>query len=164
MATAYIGLGANVGEREATIRAAVDRLRAHPHITVVAESPLIETEPVGGPAGQPPFLNGAAALETDLDPDALLEVLKGIERGLGRRPRGRWGPREIDLDLLLYGDRVVETERLTVPHERLAERRFVLEPLAAIAPDARDPVTGRTVRAMLERLREGERGGPAVGR
>ena len=149
MATVYIGLGSNLGDREATIRAAVDRLRAHPQIKVTAESSLIETAPVGGPAGQPTFLNGAAALETDLEPDALLDVLKGIERDLGRRPRTRWGPREIDLDLLLFEDRVIETARLTVPHPLMAQRRFVLAPLSEIAPDARDPVTGRTVREML---------------
>ena len=149
MATVYIGLGSNLGDREATIRAAVDRLRAHPQIKVTAESTLIETAPVGGPAGQPTFLNGAAALETDLRPHALLRVLKGIERDLGRRPRTRWGPREIDLDVLLYGDRVIETARLTVPHPLMAQRRFVLAPLSEIAPDARDPVTGRTVREML---------------
>jgi len=152
MATAYIGLGSNLGDREAAIRVALDRLRAHPHIEVTATSRLIETEPVGGPPGQPAFLNGAAAVETDLDPHALLDALKQIEHALGRRPRERWGPREIDLDLLLHGDRVVETERLTVPHPRLSERRFVLGPLAEIAPDARDPVTGRTVREMLEGL------------
>jgi len=152
MATAYIGLGSNLGDREATIRAALDRLRAHPHIEVTAESRLIETEPVGGPPGQPAFLNGAAAVETDLAPHALLDALKQIEHALGRRPRERWGPREIDLDLLLYGDRVVETERLTVPHPRLSERRFVLGPLAEIAPDARDPVTGRTAGEMLAAL------------
>ncbi|MEA3366600.1 MAG: 2-amino-4-hydroxy-6-hydroxymethyldihydropteridine diphosphokinase, partial [Planctomycetota bacterium] len=88
--------------------------------------------------------------ETDLRPHALLQVLKGIERDLGRRPRVRWGPREIDLDVLLYGDRVIETARLTVPHPRLAQRRFVLAPLSEIAPHARDPVTGKTVRALLE--------------
>jgi len=152
MATAYIGLGANLGEREATIRAALDRLRAHPHIRVTAESSLIETAPVGGPPNQPAFLNGAAALETDLAPEALLAVLKETERALGRRPRGRWGAREIDLDLLLYGDRIVRTPRLTVPHPRLSERRFVLAPLAQVAPDALHPVTGRTVRQMLTGL------------
>jgi 2-amino-4-hydroxy-6-hydroxymethyldihydropteridine diphosphokinase len=154
MPTAYIGLGANLGDREATIRRALGRLRAHPHIEVTAVSPLIETDPVGGPPGQPPFLNGAAALETDLAPHALLDVLKATEEGLGRRPRGRWGPREIDLDLLLYADRVVETDGLTVPHPRLSERRFVLAPLAEIAPDARDPLTERTVREMLAALGE----------
>ena len=156
MPTAHIGLGSNLGDREAALRAALGRLQSHPHIEVTAASGFIETAPVGGPPDQPPFLNGAAALETDLTPHALLGILKGIERDLGRVPRARWGPREVDLDLLLFGDRTVDTDRLTVPHPRLAERRFVLVPLAEIAPDARDPVTGRTVREMLAGLDDRE--------
>jgi len=148
----YIGLGANLGDREATLRAALDTLRAHPRVDVTAVSTLIETDPVGGPAGQPAFLNGAAILETDLDPEALLDLLKALERDLGRQPRTRWGPRELDLDILLWQDRIVETARLTVPHPRLAERRFVLAPLAEIAPAARDPMTGRTVKELLDGL------------
>jgi len=154
MSTVYIGLGSNIGDREATIRAAVERLRAHPAIRVRRVSTLIETDPVGGPAGQPAFLNGAAEIETDLEPPDLLDVLKEIEHNLGRRPGPRWGPREIDLDLLLWGDRIVKTDRLAVPHAHLRERRFVLAPLSEIAPAARDPVTGRTVRDLLAALGE----------
>jgi len=153
MATAYIGLGANLGDREATIRAALERLGSHPQVEVTAISRLIETEPVGGPPEQPPFLNGAAALRTDLEPADLLTLMKEVERELGRDPTGpRWGPRPIDLDLLLYDQRVVRLPGLVVPHPRLRERRFVLEPLAEIAPNARDPETGKTVRELLEAL------------
>ncbi len=153
MATAYIGLGANLGDREATIRAALERLGSHPQVEVTAVSRLIETEPVGGPPEQPPFLNGAAALRTDLEPADLLALMKEVERALGRDPTGpRWGPRPIDLDLLLYDQRVVRLPGLVVPHPRLRERRFVLEPLAEIAPSARDPETGKTVRELLEAL------------
>ncbi|MCX5648873.1 MAG: 2-amino-4-hydroxy-6-hydroxymethyldihydropteridine diphosphokinase, partial [Planctomycetota bacterium] len=94
----------------------------------------------------------AAEIETDLAPETLLEELKRVERALGRRPGPRWGPREIDLDILLCGDTMFETGTLVIPHPRMRERRFVLEPLAEIAPDARDPVTGRTVRELFALL------------
>ena len=152
MPTVYLGLGANLGKRRETIDAALARLADHPAICVCAVSALIETAPVGGPAGQPNYLNGAAALETNLDPAALLAELKRIERDLGRRDGPRWGPRPIDLDILLYGDLVLASPDLTIPHPRLRERRFVLAPLAQIAPDAIDPVTGLAVRALLARL------------
>lgn len=155
MATVYIGLGANLGERRETIDAALARLDEHPAIRVGAVSALIDTEPVGGPAGQPNYLNGAAAIETDLEPAALLAELKRIEHDLGRREGPRWGPREIDLDILLCGDLVLDACDLTIPHPRLRERRFVLAPLAEIAPDATDPVTGLTVRELVARLDEG---------
>jgi len=152
MARAYVGIGSNVGDRAATIDRAVRALRQTAGITVAAVSPLVETDPAGGPAGQGAFLNGAAALDTSLEPEALLDVLLAVERDLGRERTERWGPRTIDLDLLLYDERIVAHGRLRVPHPRLRERRFVLEPLAAIAPEAVDPITGRSVRRLLEDL------------
>jgi len=154
MATVYLGLGSNLGDRRASLDAAVESLRANPAVRVLAVSGFIETAPVGGPPGQGPYLNGAAAIETDLAPVALLAELRRIERALGRREGPRWGPRPVDLDILLYDSLVLATPDLTLPHPRLRERRFVLEPLAAIAPDARDPVTGLTVRELVARLDE----------
>ena len=154
MPTVYLGLGANLGKRRETLEAALAQLAAHPAIRVRTVSTLLETEPVGGPAGQPDYLNGAAEIETDLAPAALLAELKRIERDLGRRQGPRWGPREIDLDILLYGRLVLDGPDLTIPHARLRERRFVLEPLSEIAPDAIDPVTGLTVRELAARLDE----------
>jgi 2-amino-4-hydroxy-6-hydroxymethyldihydropteridine diphosphokinase len=128
MTRAYIGLGANLGDREATIRAAIAELPG-----VVGVSTLRETDPVGV-TDQPRFLNGVAVIETELRPHELLGLLLAVERRLGRERRERWGPRTIDLDLLLYGDEVIDEDGLTVPHPHLQERRFVLEPLAEIAP------------------------------
>jgi 2-amino-4-hydroxy-6-hydroxymethyldihydropteridine diphosphokinase len=146
---AYVGLGANLGDREATIRRALELLAADPGIEVVAVSTLRETEPVGY-TDQPPFLNGAAALETDLSPRALLHRLLAVEQELGRvRGLGpRFGPRTIDLDLLLYGAEVVDEPGLTVPHPRLAERSFALEPLYELDPGLSLP-DGRRVRDLL---------------
>jgi len=152
MTTAYLGLGSNLGDRRRNLEAALEALRAHPQIAVSAVSSFLETEPVGGPPGQGKFLNAAAKIETDLSPAALLEGLKRIERAIGRTPGPRWGPREIDLDILLYGEEILETGTLVIPHPRLRERRFVLAPLAEIAPEARDPVTGLSVRALLEKM------------
>jgi 2-amino-4-hydroxy-6-hydroxymethyldihydropteridine diphosphokinase len=148
----YLGLGSNLGDRRRNLEAALDALRAHPQIAVTAVSSFLETDPVGGPPGQGKFLNAAAKIETDLSPEALLKELKRVERALGRKPGPRWGPREIDLDILLCGDTILETGTLVIPHPRMRERRFVLEPLAEIAPAARDPVTGRTVRELLALL------------
>lgn len=151
---AYIGLGANLGRPDRTIRAALVALDAHPAIEVRAVSPLITTEPVGGPPGQPRYRNGAAELATRLSPEALLDVLLAVERKLGRERRRepRFGPRVIDLDLLLHGMERREGPRLVLPHPRLLERRFVLEPLAAIAPDLSIPGVGATVAECLARL------------
>jgi 2-amino-4-hydroxy-6-hydroxymethyldihydropteridine diphosphokinase len=136
MTRAYVGVGANLGDREATIRAALDALPG-----VVGVSTLRETDPVGV-VDQPPFLNGAAVLETELPPRELLEILLAVERELGRERRERWGPRTIDLDLLLYGDESIDEPGLTVPHPRLHERRFALEPLLDLDPELSIPGRG----------------------
>jgi 2-amino-4-hydroxy-6-hydroxymethyldihydropteridine diphosphokinase len=141
---AYVGLGANLGDREGTIRAAVAALP-----DVVAVSQLRETDPVGV-VDQPRFLNGVAALETELPARDLLAVLLEIERTLGRERRERWGPRTIDLDLLLYGEETIDEPGLTVPHPRLHERRFALEPLAELAPNALIPGRGRVEHVLAE--------------
>ena len=136
MTIAYVGLGANLGDREATIRRAAELIGA------TRLSTLIETEPWGY-ADQPRFLNAVAELETDEGPRALVERLLEVERALGRTREGpRYGPRVIDLDLLLYGDEVVDEPGLTVPHPHLHERRFALEPLAELAPELEIPGRG----------------------
>jgi 2-amino-4-hydroxy-6-hydroxymethyldihydropteridine diphosphokinase len=148
---AYVGLGANLGDRERTIRGAVERLAAEPGIEVVAISSLRETEP-WGPVEQPAYLNGVVELETDLSPRDLLGVLLRVERRLGRvRSGARWGPRTIDLDLLVHGDAVCDEPGLTLPHPRLHERRFALEPLAELAPELVVPGRGQ-VSALLAAL------------
>jgi len=150
---AFVGVGANLGDRSGSIGRAVALLAAREDIDVVAVSQLRETEP-WGLVEQPPFLNGAVAIETDLGPRELLGVLLVVERALGRVRAGeRWGPRTIDLDLLLYGDVLVDEPGLTLPHPRLHERRFALEPLAELAPDALVPGHG-TVRQLLAALPE----------
>jgi 2-amino-4-hydroxy-6-hydroxymethyldihydropteridine diphosphokinase len=139
---AYIGLGANLGDREAMLRSALEQLGAEPGIDVMAVSKLRDTDPVGI-TDQPRFLNAAAAVETDLTARELLDRLLGIERRLGRtREAPRFGPRTIDLDLLLYGDEQIDDPGLEVPHPRLHERLFALEPLADLDPDLVVPGRG----------------------
>jgi len=144
MTRAYVGVGANLGDREATIRAALDSLPG-----VAGVSQLRETDPVGV-VDQPRFLNGAVVLETELTPRELLDMLLAIERELGRERRERWGPRTIDLDLLLYGDETIDEPGLTVPHPRLHERRFALEPLLDLDPEAAVPGRGRVEDLLTE--------------
>ncbi|HEV8249852.1 MAG TPA: 2-amino-4-hydroxy-6-hydroxymethyldihydropteridine diphosphokinase [Gaiellaceae bacterium] len=142
MTTAYVGLGANLGDRRATIERAVELLAAVPQVEVLGTSSLRETDPVGF-EDQPRFLNGAVAVETALGARELLDVLLDVERRLGRTRHGpRFGPRTIDLDLLVYGDAELDEPGLTVPHPRLHERRFTLEPLAELAPDLVVPGRG----------------------
>lgn len=147
MTRAYVGLGANVGPREVTILSAVDLLAAADGVSVVAVSQLRETEPVGV-VDQPAFLNAAVAVDTSLDARALLDVLLAIERELGRVRTERWGPRTIDLDLLVFGDETIDEPGLRVPHPRLGERRFALEPLAELAPELVVPGLGRVADAL----------------
>ena len=145
MIRAYVGLGANLGDREASIKQAADLIGA------VRLSTIRETEPWGNP-DQPKFLNAVAELETGLGPRELLDRLVAVENSLGRTREGpRWGPRTIDLDLLLWGEERISEPGLEVPHPRLAERLFVLEPLAALAPDHEIPGNG-TVSAALAGL------------
>jgi 2-amino-4-hydroxy-6-hydroxymethyldihydropteridine diphosphokinase len=140
---AYIGVGANLGNREETIEQALDLLGRRDGVDVVAVSILRETDPVGF-TDQPRFLNGAAVVETGLEPRELLDALLAVERDLGRTREGpRFGPRTIDLDLLLFGDVEVSEPGLTVPHPRLMERAFALEPLAELDPDLEIPGRGR---------------------
>ena len=146
-----MGIGSNLDNRRAAIERAVERMGALPRTHVTARAAIRETAPAGGPP-QPDYLNTVVALETALEPAALLEALQRIEDALGRVRAERWGPRPIDLDILLFGDRRVDTPALTVPHPRLFERRFVLEPLAELAPDRIPPGCGRSLRQYLEAL------------
>ena len=142
MTLAFVGLGANLGDRETTLRSALERLSAEPGVELVAVSSFRDTAPIGI-ADQPRFLNAAAAVETTLSAHDLLDRLLAIERRLGRTREGpRFGPRTIDLDLLLYGDERIQEEGLEIPHPRLHERLFALEPLADLEPDLVVPGRG----------------------
>ena len=146
---AYVGLGSNLGARESHLQEALSRLAALPTIEVVQVSSLYETAPVGV-TDQPEFINAAAAVETALGPEDLLEVLLRIENQMGRVRTFRWGPRVIDLDLLLYGDQQIALPDLIVPHPRLLERAFVLVPLAEIAPELVLPGETKTVKEFAD--------------
>jgi len=149
MPLAYVGLGSNLGDRRGLIREALKRLGRLQGVRVRKRSRIIETDPVGR-TRQPRFLNAVAEVETRIEPSLFLRRLRAVERALGRVRHERWGPRTIDLDLLLWGDRSMATPRLTLPHPRMAERRFVLAPLAELCPERRVPGTGRTVRSLLK--------------
>ncbi|WP_342162656.1 2-amino-4-hydroxy-6-hydroxymethyldihydropteridine diphosphokinase [Methylobacterium sp. SD21] len=146
---AWLGIGSNIGDMAAMLDQAVDKLAAVPGIRVVARSPDYRTPP-WGKTDQPWFLNGAVAIETDLDPHALLDACQGIERDLGRIREERWGPRIIDIDVLAYEGAAVEDERLVLPHRYVRERAFVLVPLNEIAPDL--TIGGETVSDALAKL------------
>ena len=144
-----IGLGSNLGDRLENLRRAQEALRAH--LQILKTSRVYLTEPWGY-ADQPAFLNQVLLAKTDLPPHALLDAVKAIELELGRKPTFRYGPRVIDIDILAYGNLVLKTPRLTIPHPRLAERAFVLVPLAEIAPDWRHPDTGLIASEMLAKV------------
>jgi len=150
---AYLSLGSNVGDRAGNLNAAIERLRVFGE--VVAVSAFYETEPVEFTA-QPWFVNCAVALNTEKTPRELLAGILDIEQKLGRRREQKKGPRIIDIDILLYGDAIVEASGLTIPHPAMHERRFVLEPLAEIAPDVRHPVFNRTIKELRDALPPGQ--------
>jgi len=160
--TAYLSLGSNLGDRAANLRAALAQLEAAGGLPIV--SALYETQPVDFPddvpdglPGQPWFLNCVAAMETEMTPRELLTLALRIEAEMGRLRMKEKGPRNIDIDVVLFGDRVVDEPGLKIPHPAMHRRRFVLEPLVEIAPEARHPAMGKTARQLLAELPEGQR-------
>lgn len=152
MPRSLIGLGSNLGDRQETLERAIGLLSQTGQIAIVARSGWRETAPVGGPPGQPPFLNAAVLVETSLSPQGLLATMQDIEASLGRKRAQRWSARTIDLDLLLFDQAVSSTPSLDLPHPRMAWRRFVLEPAAEVAPAMIHPTTGWTVARLLDHL------------
>jgi 2-amino-4-hydroxy-6-hydroxymethyldihydropteridine diphosphokinase len=150
---AYIGIGSNLGDKVYQCEKAISEiLRADRH-KLLAKSPLFKTKPIGY-TSQDWFINGVIKIETDLEPLELLQVLKDIESRLGRKEGFRWGPRAIDLDILLFDEEEIEMEGLQIPHPRLQERQFVLIPLAEIDPEVIHPVLKKTIQELLENIKE----------
>jgi 2-amino-4-hydroxy-6-hydroxymethyldihydropteridine diphosphokinase len=152
MTTALLGLGSNVGDSEATLSAAIAEIAALPDVQIARHSKWYRTPAVGGPANQPDYVNGAAVIETTIAPLTLLAELQRIEQRHGRERSERWAPRTLDIDLLLYGNDVSETQMLILPHPRLTYRKFVLEPAAEIAPKMLHPVIGWPIERLLMHL------------
>ncbi len=153
-APAFVGAGANLGEPIRQIGRARDALQRSPGVRLLRSSSFYRTQPVS-PVAQPPFVNSVFALECGLDPSALLSLLLRVEEGMGRVRKERWGPRVIDLDLLFYGEAIIRERGLAVPHPRLHERRFVLAPLAEVAPDLVHPLLRQSASGLLAALPPG---------
>ena len=152
MTKVYAGIGSNLGNKRENIIRAIDRINAYEEICVREKSGFYDTSPVGGPP-QPDYVNCVIGLETEVEPQTLLKEFKEIEIEQGRRSGVKWGPRVVDLDILLYGDRIVNDHNLKIPHERMHERVFVLEPLCEISPDIKHPVSGISISELLEKLK-----------
>lgn len=152
--TAYIGLGSNLGDREANLRRAMALLIETPQVNIRRISSWVETPAIGGPDDSPAFLNAAVEAQTSLPPQALMKRLLEIEQQMGRVRRTKWEPRLIDLDLLLFGEEIISSQDLIVPHPLMHERAFVLKPLAEIAPHAIHPTLNATVEGLLDALNE----------
>ena len=150
--TAYLGLGANLGDRLGALRGARQALHKNPSVRVLASAPLYESAAVGGPDGQPPYLNTVLKVDTVLSPERLLALCHAIEKDFGRLRHEPWGPRTLDIDLLFFGSMLRLEEGLVLPHPRLHEREFVLAPLVDLAPDLTHPVVFRTVHELYLRL------------
>jgi len=152
--TAYIGLGSNQGDRLAMIFQALKLLDEMPGVVMGILSQIIETAPQGGPANQDDYLNCVVQVHFTGTAEQLFENLRAVENRLGRRRKAKWGPRNIDLDLLLFGNEIIDRPHLQVPHPRMHQRRFVIEPLVQIAPDALHPQLVRTMKQLLEDLED----------
>lgn len=148
---AYIALGSNLGDRANNIATAIDHLRANPDIEVTKASALLDNPAVGGPSDSPPFLNAVAEIQTTLPPRELLRTLLEIERTMGRERREKWGPRVIDLDLILYANQIIDEPDLKIPHPLMHKRPFVLKPLSELAPELIHPVLHQSIRQLLDR-------------
>lgn len=154
MITAYIAVGSNLGDRLENLKQAHELLQREQNVSILRQSVLYETDPVGGPAGQGKFYNGVWELETTLVARELLVLLQKIEKMLGRERTVKNGPRTVDLDILFYGNEIIEEPGLQVPHPKLHERTFVLRPLADLAPHVRHPILQKSVQSLLESLSE----------
>jgi len=149
---AFLGFGGNIGDSISHFCCALQRLSAHPHITVTASSPVYRTPAVGGPANQPDYLNGVIEISTDMAPHKLLQLCRQIEDSAGRSRDIHWGPRTLDIDLLFIDNLVLDDPLLTIPHPRLHQRQFVLLPLNDLAPQLRHPQINKTVAELLADL------------
>jgi 2-amino-4-hydroxy-6-hydroxymethyldihydropteridine diphosphokinase len=148
----YLALGSNLGDRGANIRFAVEKISRLPTTVMLAVSSLLENPAVGGPPDSPPFLNAVAVIQTQIAAEPLLEALLTVEQSLGRLRVQKWEPRPIDLDIILYGDQIIHSQSLSVPHPMMHQRRFVLQPLVEIAPEVIHPSLKKTASQLLAEL------------